>query len=67
MLASSFRLLAKSRRTFRISRVYWFTWQDLPLATAGECFLCASAGLFTADGAAKPAWSAFARSAGGQP
>jgi hypothetical protein len=67
MLTSSFRLLAKQRKTFKISRVYWFTWQDLPLSTAGECFFCASAGLFTAGGAAKPAWPAFARAAGGQP
>ncbi len=67
MLTSSFHLLAKQRKTFKISRVYWFTWEDLPLNTAGECFLCASAGLFTASGAAKPSWPAFARAAGGQP
>jgi hypothetical protein len=67
MLTSSFRLLAKERKTFKISRVYWFTWRDLPVVTAGECYFCASAGLFTTGGAAKPAWAAFARAAGGQP
>ena len=56
MLGQMYRALEAKRRKWRIAGVNWFSWQDNP--TAG-CSFCATSGLFTADGAPKPAWSAF--------
>jgi hypothetical protein len=64
LLRSSFKQLAEQRKTYKIGRVYWFTWRDTP---GGACYLCETAGLFSLSGEAKPSWTAFARAAGGRP
>ena len=57
------RLLVANRRKLALRRVDWFTWRDLD--GSGKLFWAAYAGLFTADGQPKPAWSAFTQVTGG--
>lgn len=57
MLKKSFRLLTRKRGSWNISGINWFTYQDLD--SPDVCKFCRNAGLFTAGGNAKPAWSAF--------
>lgn len=61
-LNSAMRLLVDNRRRWRVRRIYWFSWIDAPI-----CHFCDSAGLFTEDGRAKPAWYAFNAWTGGDP
>lgn len=67
MLRRSYRFLIAKRKRFHLGAILWFSWKDVPAGTGGRCYLCESAGLFSADGSPKPAWSAFARAAGGVP
>ena len=67
MLRKALNLLVAQRGRYKLQKVIWFSWRDVPRGTGGRCFLCESAGLFSADGSPKPAWSAFARAAGGVP
>ena len=61
------QLVAK-RRKYGIGGVIWFTWKDVdPAVNDARCVLCLSAGMFTADGAPKPAWFEFTRISGGRP
>jgi hypothetical protein len=60
LLRRSFALLSESRRTWRISDVQWYAWQDTE-AVEAFCSFCAHAGLFDGGGEAKPAWRAFQR------
>jgi Beta-galactosidase len=57
------RLLAE-RRQWRLAGAYWFTWRDAE-ADDANCVFCEFAGLFDAEGRAKPAWHAFRRSVAG--
>ena len=57
------QLLIANRRRLALKRVDWFTWRDLD--SSGSLFWAAYAGLFTADGHPKPAWSAFTQATGG--
>ena len=63
-LSRAFGMLAKMRGRWKLQRVYWFSLAD---AGPGLCPFCAFDGLFTSDFQPKPAWSAFARQAGGTP
>ena len=63
-LSKAFGMLAHMRNRWKLQRVYWFSLAD---AGPGLCPFCASDGLFTTDFQPKPAWSAFARQAGGAP
>jgi hypothetical protein len=63
-LSKAFGMLAHLRKAWKVQRVYWFSLAD---AGPGLCPFCAADGLFTGDFQPKPAWSAFARQAGGTP
>jgi hypothetical protein len=60
VLAQALSKLARKRRTFRLRGVFWYSWLD---KAGGEsiCEWCGHAGLRAKDGAAKPAWRAFAK------
>jgi hypothetical protein len=59
-LRRAFGLLLAERRHWRIAGVDWFSWED-GTAPDPHCPFCEHAGLFSADGAAKPAWQAYRR------
>jgi len=54
-LRRAFRILLARRRAWRIRRVYWFSWEDVP----GSCSFCDSTGLVRANGRPKPSYSAY--------
>ncbi|HEY2478782.1 MAG TPA: hypothetical protein VGI17_08615, partial [Solirubrobacterales bacterium] len=56
-LSGAFRLLRDRSASWRVKRVYWFSFTDSP----GTCNFCDGSGLFGAGLAPKPAWSAFRR------
>jgi hypothetical protein len=59
-LRRTFELVAADRDRLRIAGVIWYSLSDTPGPLwVGHC------GLFTVDGAPKPAWDAFAQVAGG--
>jgi hypothetical protein len=63
-LIKSFKMILRHRHRWRIGRLFWFQWRDLPANTPpGFCnsSLCKTAGLIRANGKAKPAWSAYRR------
>jgi hypothetical protein len=60
LLKRSFRMLRRHRAGWGIGGVYWFTWRDPPKGT-GLCGFCYSAGLYRANGKAKPALAAYRR------
>jgi hypothetical protein len=63
-LVKSFKMILRHRNRWRIGRLFWFQWRDLPKNTPpGYCnsSLCHSAGLIRANGKAKPAWGAYRR------
>jgi Glycosyl hydrolase catalytic core len=62
-LKGAFGLLRAQQRKWHVQRVYWFSVDDLP----GACNFCDGSGLFGEGFRPKPAWSAFARFAGGTP
>jgi hypothetical protein len=64
-LRSSYRMLLKNRRRYRIDSLYWFSWRDIPLGTGGACSTCESSGLLTDGLMPKPAFTAFLRFTGG--
>jgi hypothetical protein len=61
-------MLRRRADEYRLGRVIWFRWQDPgdPCPKLGGCWYD-HAGLFTTDGRPKPAWTAYARGAGGRP
>jgi polysaccharide biosynthesis protein PslG len=63
-LTRSFGMLKRVRKSWKLQRVYWFSLSD---AGPGLCPFCAEDGLFTQSFQPKPAWSAYARQAGGTP
>ena len=64
MLIGAYKMLKANQRSWRIARTYWFSWDD---DDPNGCFYCASSGLFTVDGAAKPAWYGFVGITHGKP
>lgn len=69
LLRRTFALLRARRQRYGLDTVVWFRWQDPEercLKNADGCWHD-HAGLFTGDEWPKPAWSAFASEAGGQP
>lgn len=54
-LTQAFRILRRMRRSARIERVIWFSWDDL----AGSCDFCDSTGLVRQGGRPKPAWHRY--------
>ena len=67
MLGKSFNFAIKNRKRYRLRGVSWFSWRDLPPDKVGNCILCESFGLLSADGSAKPAFGSFVGFTGGQP
>ncbi|MBM3667313.1 MAG: hypothetical protein FJW90_07520 [Actinobacteria bacterium] len=61
-LRETFKLAAANRKRYRIAGVVWYSLRDVP----GPVWFN-STGLFTASGAAKPSWHAFAALTGGIP
>ncbi len=57
-LVGAYRLLKSNWRRWKVTRTYWFSWDDIP-ASKPACFYCHSSGLFTAAGTPKPAWYGF--------
>jgi len=65
LLSESFgELLARSDE-WNIAGILWYAWRDTQPGEA-VCDWCATTGLFDADGAARPAWTAYAELAGGE-
>jgi hypothetical protein len=65
MLESSYRMLLRHRRDWRIEGVDWHSFQDVsPEEGAPVCSFCPGSGLFTAAREPKPAWDAFRAFAG---
>ena len=62
LLAGALKAFQKKQRSFRIEGVFWYSWRDKP-GGGSICEWCGHAGLRKKDGAAKPAWSAFAKAA----
>jgi hypothetical protein len=56
-LAGAFKLLREKSTSWRVKRVYWFSFTDAP----GTCNFCDGSGLFNQAFVAKPAWSAYKR------
>ena len=56
-LSGAFKLLQAKSASWRIKRVYWFSFTDSP----GTCNFCDGSGLFTQGFVAKPAWAAYKR------
>ena len=54
-LRRAFRILIDGRRKWRIRRVFWFSWDDVP----GSCSFCDSTGLVRRSGRPKPAYRAY--------
>ena len=63
MLIGTYKLLIGHWRRWKITRTYWFSWDDDP----NGCFYCTHSGLFTVDGTPKPAWYGFVKISHGQP
>jgi hypothetical protein len=66
MLVAAYKVLKANWRRWKISRTYWFSWDDVP-ANEPACFYCHSSGLFTSAGAPKPAWYGFVQVSRGKP
>ncbi len=56
-LTGAFKLLRADSASWRVKRVYWFSFTDSP----GTCNFCDGSGLFSQSFVAKPAWSAYKR------
>ena len=57
-LRGAFGLLRSRSATWRVNRVYWFSFTDEP----GSCNFCDGSGLFKQGGlVAKPSWSSYKR------
>lgn len=56
-LTGAFKLLRANAASWRVGRVYWFSFTDAP----GTCNFCDGSGLFSQDFVAKPSWSAYKR------
>jgi hypothetical protein len=59
-LSGAFRLLLANAASWRVKRVYWFSFTDAP----GTCNFCDGSGLFGPGFVPKPAWWAYERLAG---
>jgi hypothetical protein len=57
MVRRSFHMFLRHRREWRLDRVYYFAWMDIP--NGDPTGWAASAGLRRADLSPKPAWNAF--------
>ena len=66
MLVNAYKLLISHWRRWKITRTYWFSWDDIA-ANEPACFYCHSSGLFTAAGNPKPAWYGFVQVSHGKP
>jgi hypothetical protein len=58
-LRNLFRMVLSIRKRYRITRVIWFNWRDLPVPSPAENWWGLNCGLFTRSGNAKPSWSVF--------
>jgi hypothetical protein len=56
-LTGAFRLLKAKAASWRVKRLYWFSFTDAP----GSCNFCDGSGLFGPGFVAKPAWAAYRR------
>jgi len=61
LLSSSFELIDRNRKAWKIERVFWFDWRDPSNTEVVRCSFCASAGLLRSDRTHKPAYDAFHR------
>jgi hypothetical protein len=60
ILTQSYKYFTSHAKTLNLDRVYWYTLRDAkPDPSEANCGFCASDGLFTKKGDAKPAWDAF--------
>ena len=62
LLTQVYKYFEKQRRKLNVPAVIWYSWKD---KTPSLCEWCATSGLFSADGAEKPAWRAFTKLTGG--
>ena len=66
MLSDAFGLLLARAREWNLAGILWYAWRDT-LPGRPVCDWCATAGLFDAEGEPRPAWTAYADLAGGEP
>ena len=62
LLTDTYKYFAKARNKYNVQAVDWFSWQDQQTSI---CSWCASSGLLTTTGAAKPSLKAFVKLTGG--
>jgi hypothetical protein len=62
-LRSAFTILRNKQVKWKVKSVFWFSVDDAP----GACNFCDGSGLFGEGFVPKPAWSSYARFAGGTP
>ena len=62
LLKEIYKYFTKKRRSFNVEQVDWFSWQD---SAQSICSWCASSGLLTESGKAKPSYKAFTKLTGG--
>jgi len=62
LLTDSYKYFAKVRKKYNVQAVDWFSWQD---QTEAICAWCASSGLISTLGVAKPSLKAFVKLTGG--
>lgn len=66
-LSSTYRLLLRIRRHYRIGLVVWFSLRDRSLFKGERDWWAPHTGLFDVHGNPKPAWRALVSTTGGQP
>ena len=62
LLTDAYKYFAKVRNKYNVEAVDWFSWQDQQTQI---CSWCASSGLLSTSGAAKPSLKAFVKLTGG--
>jgi hypothetical protein len=63
-LRQAFKFFARKRRSWNVSTVVWYSWQD-NLDDPSLCVWCPESGLLTASGEEKPSYRAYVKLTGG--
>jgi polysaccharide biosynthesis protein PslG len=66
-LTSTYRMLLRIRKRYRVGLVVWFSLRDRSLFSGERDWWAPHTGLFDLRGNPKPAWQALVRATGGQP
>ena len=64
-LKQGFKFFERKRRSWNVSSVVWYSWQDNLGADAGLCVWCPQSGLLNESGGTKPSFRAYVKLTGG--